>query len=311
MKILIGYDGSNCAESALDDLQKAGIPQKAEALVLSVAEVWLPPPPEDQSLADYATDLQTKPQFYKAYEKSGKLLSEADTMAHHAQKRLHTKFPGWTVSAEATYGSPAWEILLKAGEYQSDLTVVGAQGLSVFDRLLLGSISQKVLTEARCSVRVARGKIEIDPYPARLIIGFDGSNGARKAVEEVARRKWRQGSEVKLIAATDLIVPTAIGRFIPPVANWVSDEMNYTSEWITKLAEEQLQMLRKKGLQASLEVFQGNPKKILVEEAKKWDADCIFVGAHAFANKIERFLIGSTSAAVAERAHCSVEVVRN
>ncbi len=37
MKILIAYDGSPCAEAALDDLRKAGLPQDAEALVISVA----------------------------------------------------------------------------------------------------------------------------------------------------------------------------------------------------------------------------------------------------------------------------------
>jgi hypothetical protein len=37
MKILIAYDGSLCAEAALDDLRKAGLPQDAEALVISVA----------------------------------------------------------------------------------------------------------------------------------------------------------------------------------------------------------------------------------------------------------------------------------
>ncbi|HEX9422732.1 MAG TPA: hypothetical protein VF899_05775 [Pyrinomonadaceae bacterium] len=45
MKILIGYKGSDCAEAALDDLKRAGLPPNAEACILSVAEVWLPPPP--------------------------------------------------------------------------------------------------------------------------------------------------------------------------------------------------------------------------------------------------------------------------
>jgi len=45
MKILIGYDGSECADAALDDLTNAGLPAKAETYILSVAEVWLPPPP--------------------------------------------------------------------------------------------------------------------------------------------------------------------------------------------------------------------------------------------------------------------------
>lgn len=36
MKILIGY-GSDCAEAALDDLTRAGLPETAEAHILSVA----------------------------------------------------------------------------------------------------------------------------------------------------------------------------------------------------------------------------------------------------------------------------------
>jgi nucleotide-binding universal stress UspA family protein len=36
----------------------------------------------------------------------------------------------------------------------------------------------------------------------------------------------------------------------------------------------------------------------------------VFVGATGLTNRFERFLLGSTAAAVAARAHCSVEVVR-
>jgi len=35
-----------------------------------------------------------------------------------------------------------------------------------------------------------------------------------------------------------------------------------------------------------------------------------FVGSAGFSNRLERFVLGSVSAAVAARAHCSVEVVR-
>ena len=309
MKILIGYDGSSCSEAALDDLQKAGLPDEVEVLIISVAEVWLPPPVH-QTIGEYAANLQTKPQFYSAYEKSGRILSEAETFVNHAQKRVRAKFPQWNVRTEATYGSPAWEILMQAGEFKPDLIVVGSQGRSALNRWLLGSISQKVLTEAECSVRIARGKIEVDPFPVRIIIGFDGSKGAKAAVEAVASRKWREASEVRLIAATDLILPTTIGRFIPPVADWVNEEMKSAGEWIEKLAEEDLTKLRDAGFEASLHIYPGNPKQILVEEAQKWNADCIFVGANAFGSRVERLLIGSTSAAVAARAHCSVEIVR-
>ncbi|MCI0661561.1 MAG: hypothetical protein L0220_10845, partial [Acidobacteria bacterium] len=44
LKVLIAYDGSECADAAVDDLRRAGLPEKTHAIVLSVVEHWLPPP---------------------------------------------------------------------------------------------------------------------------------------------------------------------------------------------------------------------------------------------------------------------------
>src|SRR6266511_635334 len=44
MKILIAYDGSEGAESAIDDLKRAGLPRRAEAIVLTIAEELFPLP---------------------------------------------------------------------------------------------------------------------------------------------------------------------------------------------------------------------------------------------------------------------------
>jgi hypothetical protein len=46
MKILIGYDGSESADAALHDLQRAGLPDDAEALIVSVADVIMVPTDE-------------------------------------------------------------------------------------------------------------------------------------------------------------------------------------------------------------------------------------------------------------------------
>lgn len=37
MKILIGYDGPECAYTALDDLQFAGLPKTGEAVIMSTS----------------------------------------------------------------------------------------------------------------------------------------------------------------------------------------------------------------------------------------------------------------------------------
>jgi nucleotide-binding universal stress UspA family protein len=238
-------------------------------------------------------------------------LHEAETLSRHARERILSKFPKWKVSAEATHGSPAWEILARCENFRPDLIVVGSQGRNAIGRILLGSISKKVLTEAKCSVRVARGKIEVDPLPLRIMVGFDGSTGAHLAVERVARRDWGENAEVCLIAAVHSLVPTTIGRFIPPVKQWIREDFESEKHLMEKLADRSMHLLKDAGLKVKLNIREGNPKEILVEESAKWQADSIFVGAHSYTSLIDRFLIGSTSSAIAERAECSVEVVRS
>lgn len=311
MKILIGYDGSSCAEAALDDLVQAGLPEAGEFLVMSVAEVWLPPENLRQQWeaenpdSDYLNEINRKHD-----KKSKETIAEFETLADHAATRLRGMFPGWNVTAEAASGSPAWEVLTKADNFKPDLIVAGSQGRSALGRFFLGSISQKILTEAHCSVRVARGRVEIDPTPVRIVIGFDGSKGAQATVEAIAKRHWREGSEFRLIAVTDQTAPMAIEKFIPPIAEWVEDEIKCEREWMEKLAAPALKILKDANCAATLQTVAGNPKKVLIEEATRWQADTIFVGANRFGSRIERFLLGSVSAAVAARAHCSVEVVR-
>ena len=54
MKILIGYDGSESADAALDDLRRAGLPRETETLIVSVAEVLMQPPPPSDELVGLA-----------------------------------------------------------------------------------------------------------------------------------------------------------------------------------------------------------------------------------------------------------------
>jgi nucleotide-binding universal stress UspA family protein len=310
MKLLVSYDGSDCSESAIDDLVRAGLPAEGTALVLSIAEVWLPPPDPNGDITGIKLDAETEKIIQKHRLKDEKAVAEALSLANHAKERLQNILPQWKISAEASYGSPAWEILMRAEKFKPDLIIAGSHGRSAISRFILGSISQKVLTEAHCSVRVARGRVEVEPAPVRIVIGFDHSKGAQAAVRAVASRNWDEGSEVRIVTATDPLTPSVIGGIVPTVAHFIEEANESERKVIEKSAEKAMNLLRKSGLKTSLHIHAGNPKQILVREAESWNADCIFVGANAFGSRVERFLIGSTSAAVAAHAHCSVEVVR-
>ena len=62
--------------------------------------------------------------------------------------------PKTVVESRLRVGAPAAEIL--AASERTDLIVVGARGLGAIDRLLVGSVSERVLQHARCPVLVVK-----------------------------------------------------------------------------------------------------------------------------------------------------------
>jgi len=311
MKLLIAYDGSRCAEAALDDLTHAGLPVKGEATVISVAEVWLPPPPPSSlEIVELAVTAKGPLGLERKYMAGSEAVKDADALASKAAARFQSNFPAWTVKHEAAWGSPNWEIFSKATEWKADLIVVGSHGRTALGRFFLGSISQWLLNEARCSVRVARGKIDEPDFPVRLIVGLDGSSNAEAALDEIATRNWPAKSEVRVVIVDQPLEPTVVGEFIPVVSQTVDEGNSEESERSRNLASAAATRLRAKGLRAEALVKIGDPKHELVKFAEEWRADCIFLGATGLTNLVERFLLGSVAGAVAARAHCSVEIVR-
>ena len=188
MKLLIAYDGSRCADAALDDLTHAGLPVKGEAMVISVAEVWLPPPPPSSlEIVELAVTAKGPLGLERKYMAESAAVKDAHQLAAKAAARFRANFPAWTVKHEAGWGSPNWEIFSKATEWKADLIVVGSHGRTALGRFFLGSISQWLLNEARCSVRVARGKIDEPDFPVRLIVGLDGSQNAKQPWNKLPR----------------------------------------------------------------------------------------------------------------------------
>jgi len=311
MKILIGYDGSECADAALDDLTQAALPTTGEAHILSVAEVWLPPPPPSSyEIIEEARNANSPAELQRDFAKHCIAAQESLALAQRARDRVQARFPNWKVSCDASCGSPAWELVAKADAWKPDLIVVGSHGRTALGRFVLGSVSQRVLTEALCSVRIARGRLDEPNSPVRIIVGTDGSPASEEALRTVAARCWPPNSEVRVIMVDDPLAPELLGKVIPPIGRMLEEDRQEERAWVEKVSKQSLSILRRAGINVTCVLREGDPKHELCKAAEEWNADCIFVGSAGFSNRFERFVLGSVSAAVAARAHWTVEVVR-
>jgi nucleotide-binding universal stress UspA family protein len=282
-RLLIAYDGSTCSDGALNDLGRAGLPTDLEAVVLTVADIILPP--SDESLPDDDVPAIRIPEVERhAQAHAQQAIKEARAIAQRGAQRVKADFPDWQVKAEVICDSPAWAVVKMADRDKPDLILVGSHGHSlVGGRLILGSVSQRVLYEAPCSVRVARCSDVRRKGPVRIVVGFNGSPDSELAVAAVAARVWPEGSEARVVTSRDSLEPARHG-----------------------VAAEKL---RAAGLTTGEVSREGDAAHVIIKEAEAWDADSIFVGTrdiHGF----QHLLHGSVSSAVAAHAQCSVEVVR-
>jgi nucleotide-binding universal stress UspA family protein len=78
--------------------------------------------------------------------------------------------------------------------------------------------------------------------------------------------------------------------------------------WLFKTANDSAERLRRAGLSVSETLVEGDPRQQIIEEADRWSADAIFVGARGL-GRLQRMLLGSVSSYVASHANCTVEVI--
>jgi len=290
MKILLVTDGSNFSETAIDACREIVVaPESTSFKIISAVEfpTMLPSDPFIGASADY----------YDQIETAGHSL--AKEFVEKSADHLRLLFSGYTLdlATEVLDGSPQRVIVEKAESWGTDLIVIGSHGRSGAGRFILGSVSLKVLSEAACSVRVARrspARAENDDSPLRIVIGFDGSPDSLNAVESVMSREWLPDTAVRLISAVESLPYSVLLAEMPKV---------------NELRESAAAKLKEKGLHVSTVIQFGRAKNLIIEEAEKWGADSIYIGAKGH-RWMERVMLGSVSYSVAARAACSVEVVR-
>jgi nucleotide-binding universal stress UspA family protein len=132
----------------------------------------------------------------------------------------------------------------------------------------------------------------------KIVVGYDGSDAAKRALERAATLAGDSGSVV-VVAAAESLARTGIteGAHLDPseVAQRRHD------------LDEAQELLSARGIDAETIEAQGDPGDVVVEASK--DADLVIVGSRGL-NPFQRLLLGSVSSKVVHRAERDVLVVR-
>ena len=123
-------------------------------------------------------------------------------------------------------------------------------------------------------------------------------------------RVWPAGTEARIVAVDEGSGPVRLADATPKLEELGTGRNEGPPVNARLMAEGARVVLMAKGLNASVVVREGDPRRVLVEEAERWSADTVFVGSHGLERPGDRSGLGGVAAALVTGAPCSVEVVR-
>ena len=232
----------------------------------------------------------------------------AETLSRSGHKANYESFVGFPKSGIAEY----------AKQWGAELVMAGSHGQGALKRFLLGSVAQGILRTAPCSVEIVRPSSHGAPassHPLKILLATDGSEFSIAAANSIASRPWPKGSQVKLISAVEVVVPDNQIAGYPLSSSFPVSLLEDLMTRARTNAQEAVEHARGLLAAAKWTVAEGeatplgDPRIVVLDEAKQWGADLIVMGSHG-RRGFDRILLGSVSESVAIHAHCSVEVIR-
>jgi nucleotide-binding universal stress UspA family protein len=147
-------------------------------------------------------------------------------------------------------------------------------------------------------------------FPMKILVAYDGSPSADAAVEEVIRRPWTEGSEVRIVTVIEPNIGLAtagLTEVYVPLYERVHATIREDAYGRIQGALKKLQ--RRPDIKASYDLREGDAKRALLDAIREWKADLVIAGSRG-ANGLARLFLGSVCHALVTHAPCNVEIVK-
>lgn len=292
MRVMLAYDDSAGARTARDLVANMNLPAGSTITLTTVL----------QPVSDVfgAPGLETA----ENAEAASMLIADLQEMLTDASAPFRPRF---RLDQRILRGRPATALVAEAGSIHPDLMVCGSRGHGPFASVLLGSVSTELVDHAPCPVLVARR-----PDLQRVVLGVDGSDAARHAVELI--RAWPFLAALPVVVTSVALNEKAWASTVGPalVGEWpvAIDELNQEARALAQQnADDAVHLLAEAGIEATMDVRCGDPADELIVGAEGHGADLIVIGSRGM-GIWSRVLMGSVAHKVVQYAKQSVLVTR-
>jgi nucleotide-binding universal stress UspA family protein len=214
------------------------------------------------------------------------------------------------LSRRVEIGGPVWQILECAKEVSADLIVMGTHGHSGFERLMLGSTTERVLRKAPCPVltvpRAVASRDADRPLVFRKIIcPIDFSDASLKGLTYALSLAQENDACLTLVHVLERpdSGPIEDAPHPPPEADWYLE--GYTSDRLTKIVPTEAS----RWCRLEKKILAGKSYREILRLAADRHADLIVMGVLG-RNPVDLALFGSTTQHVVRAAACPVLTTR-
>lgn len=287
MRIVLAVDGSDqsyFAARALEHLKQAD-------KIIALHALDVPYPAFPMIVPEVANELDQMAER--------KLREEGERVLKFVRSILPPKTAA--VSSRLEIGKPSEMILSVAEEEKADLIVLGARGLGMVKELLLGSVSHRVLAHAHCpTLIVNRALVSL----SHVLLPVQGPEDAEAAIRFLTTKPFKNPGEITVLSTEPFAQsPWLVGA---AVADSVTRQIRQSAERFVGDVAVRLVAL---GYRATGVVRTEAPGAAILQHAETTKPDLILMGSRGL-GAVSRFLLGSVSHAVLNRAPCPVLIFR-
>jgi nucleotide-binding universal stress UspA family protein len=197
-------------------------------------------------------------------------------------------------------GDPALKIAEFTRDNGVDLIMMPTHGHGLFRRLLLGSVTSKVLHDVHCPVWTAAHaeKQHAQELPRKILCALDGTEKSLALAQWAAEFSRQMGASLQLL------------HVVRPVSDWLSLQSEQAlQEELRAEARNRIEVMLKSGLKSGaldlpLRIAVGEIVATITEEARQEGADLIVLGRGAMHDTLGR--LRTHAHGIIQRSPCPV-----